>query len=279
MSSTPAPQPEAAEAPSYYVQSLARGLDVIGAFDADHPSMTLTDVARATGLTRATARRFLLTLTDLGYVRTDGKHFELTAGVLRLGYAFLSSQSLPQLLQPVLEELSAELGESASASVLEGDDVVYIARVHTRRIMRVGISVGTRFPAYATSMGRVLLAFADGGTGDGERGAGEDDVVARLDAAGRLQALTPRTLTDPDRLRAELARVRRQGWCLVDQELELGLTSVAVPVRSPAGEVVAAVNVSMGSAGAVAPAEHAEQILPRLRAAAARVEEALRLQR
>ena len=141
-----------------YVQSLARGLAVIRAFDTDHPMMTLTEVAARTDLTRATARRFLHTLVELGYVRTDGKIFALTAKVLQLGYAYLSGLSLPQLAQPHLEELSLKLGESTSAAVLDGTDIAYIARVATRRIMTVGITVGTRFPAYATSMGRVLLA-------------------------------------------------------------------------------------------------------------------------
>ncbi|RZU62568.1 IclR family transcriptional regulator domain-containing protein [Zhihengliuella halotolerans] len=273
----------AGESPSsYYVQSLERGLEVIRAFDAEHPSMTLTDVARVTGLTRATARRFLLTLTDLGYVRTDGKHFELTARVLRLGYAFVSSHDLPQLAEPVLEELSGAVGESASASVLDGDQVVYIARVHTRRIMRVGISVGTRFPAYATSMGRVLLAFSAEPRGSTGGPGGEYDVVARLSAGGELAALTQKTITEPEALRAELARVRDQGWCLVDQELERGLSSLAVPVRGPDGTVVAALNVSMsvGGPGAEASAEErAVDLLPHLQAAAAQVEEALALRR
>lgn len=254
-----------------FVQSLARGLDVIRAFDAEHHSMTLTEVAKLTGLSRATARRFLLTLADLGYVRTDGKRFELTAQVLQLGYAYLSSHSLPQLIEPVLEELSAELNQSASASVLDGTDVVYIARVHTRRIMRVGIAVGTRFPAYATSMGRVLLAYLEPGA------------LERALATGPLDALTPNTVTDPVLLRAELAAVRERGWCLVDQELELGLRSLAVPVFAPDGTVAAALNVSMGvlsgAAGGVSPLEAAMELLPALRAAADRVEAALRAQR
>src|SRR6478752_285204 len=187
-----------------YVQSLARGLAVIRAFDTEHPKMTLTEVAARTELTRATARRFLHTLAELGYVRTDGKIFALTAKVLQLGYAYLSGLSLPQLAQPHLEELSLELGESTSAAVLEGTDIAYIARVSTRRIMTVGITVGTRFPAYATSMGRVLLA-----------------------------ALPP-----------ELDTVRAQGWCLLNQELELGLMSIAAPVHD-GPKVVAAINVSL----------------------------------
>ena len=142
-----------------FVQSLARGLQVITAFNSDRPRMSLSEVAVATGLSRASARRFLHTLVELGYVRTDGKQFELTPHVLRLGTAYLSGLGLPQLAQPHLERLSAEVGESTSAAVLDGTEIVYVARVSTRRIMTVGITVGTRFPAFATSMGRVLLAY------------------------------------------------------------------------------------------------------------------------
>src|SRR5690242_2893586 len=141
-----------------FVQSLERGLAVIRAFDADHPQLTLSEVARATGLTRAAARRFLLTLVELGYVRTDGRLFALRPRVLELGYAYLSSLTLPEVAEPHLEQLVATVRESSSVSVLDRDEVVYVARVATKRIMRVAISVGTRFPAYATSMGRVLLA-------------------------------------------------------------------------------------------------------------------------
>lgn len=215
-----------------YVQSLARGLAVIRAFDTEHPKMTLTEVAARTDLTRATARRFLHTLVELGYVRTDGKIFALTARVLQLGYAYLSGLSLPQLAQPHLEELSHELGESTSAAVLEGTDIAYVARVSTRRIMTVGITVGTRFPAYATSMGRVLLAALP---------------AAKLQeylAAVEIRPLTPRAIGTPAELMAELDTVRTQGWCLLDQELELGLMSIAAPVCD-GSQVVAAINVSL----------------------------------
>ena len=215
-----------------FVQSLARGLSVITAFDADHPSMTLSDIATRTGLTRATARRFLHTLVELGYVRFDGKQFALTPKVLRLGTAYLSGLGLPQLVQPHLEQLSARLGESTSAAVLDGDDIVYVARVATRRIMTVGITVGTRFPAYATSMGRVLLA--------GLPAPELEEHLARVE----LRQLTTRTLHDAGALRAELDRVRGQGWALVDQELEAGLRSVAAPLRAGDDRVVAAINVS-----------------------------------
>ena len=143
---------------SDFVQSLERGLAVIRAFDEEHSELTLSDVARATDLTRAAARRFLHTLVDLGYVRTDGRLFALRPRVLELGYSYLSSMSLPEVAQPHLEALSARIHESCSVAVLDGDDIVYVARVVTRRIMTVAINVGTRFPAYATSMGRVLLA-------------------------------------------------------------------------------------------------------------------------
>lgn len=235
---TPMTGPDAAAGPGspapgdQFVQSLARGLSVITAFDADHPSMTLSDIAGRTGLTRATARRFLHTLVELGYVRFDGKWFTLTPQVLRLGTAYLSGLGLPQIAQPHLEQLSARLGESTSAAVLDGDEIVYVARVATRRIMTVGITVGTRFPAYATSMGRVLLA-----------GLPPEELEAHL-ARTDLAALTGHTVVEPDRLRAELDRVRAQGWALVDQELEAGLRSVAAPLRDRDGEVVAAINVS-----------------------------------
>jgi IclR family pca regulon transcriptional regulator len=233
----------APQASDQYVQSLARGLAVIRAFDAANPLMTLSEVAARTGLTRATARRFLHTLVELGYVRTDGKTFALTALVLQLGYSYLSALSLPQLAQPHLEELSRKLGESTSAAVLDGADIFYVARVATRRIMTVGITVGTRFPAYATSMGRVLLA-----------GLPEAKLREYLDAV-ELKALTPRTIGTREGLLAELDKVREQGWCLLDQELELGLMSIAAPVRNAAGKVVAAVNVSLQAQTVAAQAD------------------------
>ncbi|GAB3578716.1 IclR family transcriptional regulator C-terminal domain-containing protein [Leifsonia lichenia] len=256
-----AQQKTAESGDEHFVQSLARGLAVIRAFDADDPSMTLSEVARKTGMSRAAARRFLLTLIDLGYLRTDGREFELTARVLELGYAFLSGQSLPRLATPVLQELSAELGESVSMAVLDGTDIVYVARVHTRRIMSVGIAVGSRFPAYATSMGRVLLAGLD------------DTQVRAVLARSDLRPLTPNTTTDPAALVEAIACVARDGWASVDQELELGLRSIAVPVRNPSGAVVAAINVSL-SAGLLAQQHDAgrvERIRDALAAAADRL--------
>ncbi|WP_431729738.1 IclR family transcriptional regulator [Verrucosispora sp. TAA-831] len=215
-----------------FVQSLERGLAVIRAFDAEHPQLTLSEVARSTGLTRAAARRFLLTLVELGYVHTDGRLFSLRPRILDLGYAYLSGLGLPEVARPHMAALVAQVHESCSASVLDGDEVVYVARVPTKRIMTVGISVGTRFPAYATSMGRVLLA--------AQPAQWLDDYLA----TATLRPLTRRTVTDPAKLRTILTRIAAQGYALVDQELEEGLRSLAAPVRADDGSVVAAVNVS-----------------------------------
>ena len=220
--------------PGEFVQSLVRGLAVIRAFDADNAALTLADVARRTDMPRAAARRFLNTLESLGYVRTraEGRIFQLTPKVLELGFSYLSSLSLPELVQPHLERLSRDVGESASAAVLDGADIVYVARVPTRRIMNVRITIGRRFPAYATALGRVLLA---------DLGRAElEDVLA----AAAPEQLTPSTLTDAAALTAEIMRVGVQGWALVDGELEQGLRSIAAPVHSQDGRVVAAVNVS-----------------------------------
>jgi IclR family pca regulon transcriptional regulator len=248
---------------SDFVQSLERGLSVIRAFDETRPELTLSDVARATGLTRAAARRFLLTLIDLGYVRTDGRLFALRPRILELGYAYLSSLSLPEVAQPHMEELVAKVHESCSVSVLDGTDVVYIARVPTRRIMTVAISVGTRFPAFATSMGRVLLA------------AQPNDRIEAYLASGVIQQYTDFTVTDADKLRAVLAKARTQGYCLVDQELEKGLRSIAVPIHDAEGTVIAAMNVSLHVSGGTAE-EIRRDVLPQLRATAAEIEQDLR---
>jgi IclR family pca regulon transcriptional regulator len=215
-----------------FVQSLERGLSVIRAFDAEHPKLSLSEVAAGTGLSRAAARRFLHTLVNLGYMRMEGSQFSLRPKILELGYAYLSSLSLPEVAMPHLEQLVEQVRESSSVSELDGDDVVYIARVPTRRIMTVAISVGTRFPAYATSMGRVLLADRPGEWLDGYL------------ASVTLVPLTSHTIADPAALRAELGTIRTQGWALVDQELEEGLRSVAAPIRDGDGRVIAAVNVS-----------------------------------
>jgi IclR family pca regulon transcriptional regulator len=255
---------EQAQRAPHFVQSLERGLAVIRAFDADNAELTLSEVARATGLTRAATRRFLLTLVDLGYVRTDGRLFTLSPRVLELGYAYLSSMTLPEVAEPHLERLVAQVHESSSVSVLDDESVVYVARVATSRIMTVTINVGTRFPAYATSMGRVLLAGLD---------------VAELDAylaRADLRPFTQRTLHSPDKLRGALERVRKQGWAIVDQELEVGLRAVAAPVRDRSGRVVAAINVSTHSSR-TSLGQMRRDLLPPLLATAALIEADLEL--
>ena len=242
-----------------FVQSLGRGLTVMKALSVPAPGLTLAEVARNTGLTRAAVRRFLLTLEQLGYVRADGGRFALTPRVLELGHSYLSSLTLPELAQPHLRELVEEVHESSSMSVLDGNDIVYVAREPTRRIMTVAIAVGTRFPAYATSMGRVLLADLPA-----------DALDAFLDDAP-LEPLTTHTLTTPGAIRAEVERVSRQRYAIVDQELEQGLRSVAVPVRDQRGRAVAAVNVSAHATRKTLDGIRRD-LLPPLRAAAARIE-------
>jgi IclR family transcriptional regulator, pca regulon regulatory protein len=226
-----ATEPAAADG-AEFVQSLERGLSVIRAFDADHSRLTLSEVATATGLSRAAARRFLHTLVHLGYMRTAGGRFELRPKILELGYAYLSSLTLPEVAMPHLEELVAQVHESSSVSELDGGDVVYIARVPTKRIMTVTISVGTRFPAYATSMGRVLLA------------AQPEPWLDEYLSTTSLHHLTGHTITTESGLRQELRKIRTRGWALIDQELEEGLRSLAAPIRDSDGAVVAAVNVA-----------------------------------
>jgi IclR family pca regulon transcriptional regulator len=241
-----------------FVQSLERGLAVIKAFGPDHPHLTLSEVARLTGLTRAAARRFLLTLVELGYMHSDGREFSLRPRILELGYAYLSTLTLNEVAAPHMEELVAETRESSSIAVLDGDDIAYVVRVPTRRIMTVAIAVGSRFPAYATSMGRVLLADLEAG-----------ELEAYLERV-HLDALTRRTVTDPAALRRVLIDVAHQGYSIVDQELEDGLRSVAVPIVDARGRTTAAINVSVHASRSTLDALR-RTVLPRLQLAADRV--------
>jgi IclR family transcriptional regulator, pca regulon regulatory protein len=238
-----------------YVQSFARGLQVIRSFSAAHPRQTLTEVANATGLTRAGARRILLTLQTLGYVQSDGKWFRLTARILDLGFAYLSSMPLWNLAEPAVEALVEQVKESSSIAVLDGADIVYVMRVPTHKIMKNSLGIGSRLPAYCSSMGRVLLAALP-----------DDAVRERLQAAER-PALTRHTQTEVDALMDRIRQVRRQGWCLVNQELEEGLISLAAPLRGPQGGVVAAINLS-GQANRTSARAAQEGWLPHLLAAA-----------
>jgi IclR family pca regulon transcriptional regulator len=212
-----------------YVQSLDRGITVLLAFDAEHPEPSLAELAQLTGFSRPAVRRFLITLERMGYVRSNGAgRWSLTPRVLSIGQHYTETHALIELAQPHLLSLAERTSESASLATLDGDEVVYVARVPVRRIMSINVSVGTRVPAHATSMGRVLLAWAP-------------PVVVDEVLTGRpLRAVTPNTLTDLGDVRAELSRVRAQGWSIVSEELEIGLLSASAPVRDRSGEVVAA---------------------------------------
>jgi IclR family transcriptional regulator, pca regulon regulatory protein len=248
-------EPDAGEArDSTTLQSLERGLAVMELFSREHPSLTLSEAAELAGLTRATARRILLTLERLGYVKRANRHFTPTAKLLSIGYAYLSSLDLWEVAEPYMEDLAEQTGESCSAAILDGTEIVYVARVPAKRIMRVALSVGSRLPAYATSMGRVLLASLP---------PEELDVYFRTSTR---EQLTNRTTVDEAELRAELDNVRCRGWALVDQELELGVRSVAAPVRDLRGRVLAAMNVS-AHAGRVTVEHMERELLPPLQRA------------
>ncbi|PXY27892.1 IclR family transcriptional regulator domain-containing protein [Prauserella muralis] len=244
--------------PPEFVQSLQRGLAVIKAFDAERPRMSLSEVAKATGLTPAAARRFLFTLVALGFVDQRDGLFELRPAVLGLGYAYLSNLSLPDVAQPHLARFGEQSREAASLAVLDGDDVRYVARVAPPRRMAVTINVGARFPAYATSLGRVLLA-----------GLPDDDIDAYL-ARVDLRPLTAKTVVEPASLKQELLKVRDQGWSLVDQELEEGVLAVAVPLRWRS-DVIGAINASTHATEAQAESRR-RALLPPLLETAARIE-------
>ena len=234
-----------------FVSGFARGLRVIEAFEETRQRLSIAEAAKLTGLDRATVRRSLLTLAELGYADYDGKFFALTPKILRLGHAYLSATPLPALIQPHLDQLSEKAGQSASASVLDGTEIVYIARASQRRVMSINLTPGSRLPAYCASMGRVLLASLS-----------ESEARAILEKT-ELKQNTPTTRTDPEELIAEFRRVRAQGYAIIDQELEIGLCSIAVPIENDRGQTVAAINI--GAPAAHVPAwAMAERYLPLL---------------
>lgn len=245
------------------VKSLAKGLAVIQAFNADRPAMTLSEVAGHTQTPRATARRFLHTLVSLGYARQEGGTFCLTPKVLDLGYAYLSSQGMWDVALPIMKQLGDQVHESCSAAVLDGFEIVYVARtVSSKRLMSIQIEVGSRLPAIATSMGRVLLA---------------DLPDKRLDEFLKrtpTPKLTDHTIVSRPALRRTVLQVRAQGWALVDQELEQGLRSIAVPIRDRLGRATASLNVSTHTS-AVSLDDIHDRILPALQACAAKITEAV----
>lgn len=224
-----------------FIGGFAKGLKVIEAFGEASPRLTIAEIAKQTGLDRATARRCLLTLSELGYAHYDGKYFELTPRILRLGHSYLSATTLPRLIQPFLDQLSDKVGQSASASVLDGNEIVYVARASQKRVMSINLMAGSRLPAYCASMGRVLLA---------NLSPSEARVI--LENSQR-EKLTDRTLTEVPALVAELDNVRSLGFAINDQEIELGLCSIAVPLMDRKGRVVAAINI--GAPASVVPAD------------------------
>ena len=241
-----------------FMTTLARGLHVIRAFSGVDRRLTIADVSRATGLTRAVVRRCLYTLRELGYAGTDGRTYSLQPRILNLGYAYLSTAPIPIAAQPVLEQLSEQIGEATSVAVMDDGEVVYVARAATRRIMAVTLGVGSRVPAYCTALGRVLLA------------AMPPQQATRELSRRELVPHTRFTVTSRRHLEDVLAEARTEGFAVNDQELEIGLRAIAVPVRNVVGVTVAAMNVS-AQASRVTRRELLEKALPLLRAAAARL--------
>lgn len=233
------------------IASFAKGLRVIEAFGADHPRLSVAQAAERSDLDRATARRCLLTLHDLGYAEYDGKFFQLTPRALRLGMGALAALPLPQIVQPWLDQLSDQIGQSSSVALLDETEIVYIARAAQRRVMSIGLMPGSRLPAHCTSMGRVLLAALP----EGEARV----LIDRSDLSPR----TAQSLTDPEDIMDRLTLVRDQGYAVIDQEVELGLRSIAVPVKNAHGATVAALNIGQ-AAGQAEPAELIATYLPKM---------------
>lgn len=230
---------------------LAKGLKVIEAFSAERPRLSIAEAADIAGLDRATTRRCLLTLSELGYAAYDGKFFTVTPRILRLGTGCLATMPLPRIVQPTLDRLSEEIGQSTSVSILDEWEIVYVARAAQQRVMSIALMPGSRLPAYCTSMGRVLLA-----------ARAEEEARALLEASPRV-ARTERTVTEMSALMAALEDVRRLGFASIDQEVETGLRSIAVPLRTSRGKTIAALNVGL-AATAEPMAAIVERYLPSL---------------
>jgi IclR family transcriptional regulator, pca regulon regulatory protein len=248
-------QPPSAVDRRHSLQTLERGLDVIQVFSRERPALTLSEVAQLAGITRASARRILLTLQMLGHMRSDGRSFSPTPRLLSLGWAYLSSLSFTETAGLLLEELSDEVNEACSAATLDLPDAVYVARVPTRRVVSINLDVGSRVPATHSSMGRVLLAGLP------------PEQAAEFVRSQQLVKHNEYTIVDHDALIREIERAYQQGWSIVDQELEIGLRSIAAPIRRGDGRVIAAANISAVSAR-VSLEEMRTQMLPSLLAAA-----------
>lgn len=241
-----------------FMATLAKGLAVLGSFNRERPAMTLSQAAQATGLSRATARRILRTLTKLGYVTQNGREFSLSSGILKLGYAYLATQNWIEQATPLMRHLSEQFHESCSAAILQGTEIVYVARIPAGRIMSVTLAVGTRLPAFHTALGRTQLGFLD-----------EAELWRRLKSV-RIEAYTPATITDMQALFDRVQEDHAQGFSIVDEELERGLRSIAVPIADRGGQSVAALNLSTHSTRTTRN-ELRERFLPRLRAVAEQI--------
>jgi len=241
-----------------FMATLAKGLTVLSCFGKQRPTMTVSEAATAANLSRATARRILRTLAELGYVEQQGRDFALSPNILKLGFAYLATQSWIERVQPLLRELSERLHESSSAAILDGNEIVYVMRVPTRRIMSASIAVGSRLPAFHTALGRVLLGYLD-----------EAEIWRRLKSAG-VESYTPSTIIDLQALFDRVCTDREQGFAIVDEELERGLRTIAVPVVDRSGQAIGAINLSTHSARTTRN-EMRDHFLPALKAVAEQV--------
>lgn len=247
-----------------YIQSLDRGLQVIQAFSQHNKALTISDVSKITGLSRPTARRILLTLEHLGFAEANNGLFTLTARTLSLGYAYLSSNNKWSIAHPFMRDFVHKTGESCSISILDGTDIIYVARVSTKRIMSINLDVGSKLPAYATSMGHVLLA-----------NLSKDELEKYLNNLNPKK-FTDNTILDKDQLRMTLEDVREKNWGGVDQQFEEGLRSIAAPIRDASGNVIAAINCST-HAGRISKEVLTEEFLPLLLENANRISEAMEI--
>lgn len=247
-----------------YIQSLDRGLQVIQAFSQNNKNLTISDVSKITGLSRPTARRILLTLEHLGFAEANNGLFSLTARTLSLGYAYLSSNNKWSLAHPFMQDFVQKTGESCSISILDGNNILYVARVSTKRIMSINLDVGSRLPAYATSMGHVLLANLS------------TDELDKYLSNLNIEQFTDKTILDKDQLRMTLEDVREKNWGGVDQQFEEGLRSIATPIRDANGKVIAAINCSV-HAGRISKEVILKEFLPLLQENATRISEAMKI--
>lgn len=245
-----------------HIQSLERGLLVIQAFSQKKQTLTISEASKATGLSRPTVRRILLTLENLGFAESTNNAFSLTARTLSLGYAYLSSNNIWSIAQPFMKDLAEQTGESCSISILDGTEIIYVARVSTKRIMSINLDVGSRLPAYATSMGHVLLANLP-----------KDQLDKYLETLD-IEKFTDKTIETKEQLLHILEGVHKSNWARVDQQLEEGLHSIAVPIRNEKGRVIAAINCS-AHAGRITKEVLEKDFLPLLRDCAEKISEAI----